>query len=38
MAPEVLKESYNEKADLWSTGVIMYELLSNRLPFDAQTD
>ena len=38
MAPEVLKESYTEKADMWSLGVMMYELLSGKLPFVAQTD
>lgn len=38
MAPEVLKECYNEKADLWSLGVMLYELLSNKTPFDAQSD
>jgi calcium-dependent protein kinase len=38
MAPEVLKECYNEKADLWSLGVMMYELLSNKSPFDATSD
>jgi serine/threonine protein kinase len=38
MAPEVLKESYTEKADMWSLGVMMYELLSGKLPFEAQTD
>lgn len=38
MAPEVLNEAYNEKADIWSLGVMTYELLSKRLPFDASCD
>lgn len=33
MAPEILKyESYSEKADLWSIGVIMYELIYKKTP------
>ena len=33
VAPEVLNQKYNEKCDLWSCGVIMYCLLSKRVPF-----
>ena len=33
VAPEIAKEDYNEKCDLWSVGVIMYVLLSGRTPF-----
>lgn len=33
MAPEVLEGNYNEKADCWSLGVIMYLLLTKTFPF-----
>ena len=38
MAPEVIKQNYTFKCDLWSCGVIMYILLTNRLPFSGEND
>lgn len=33
VSPEVVRGSYNEKSDMWSTGVLTYLLLSGETPF-----
>ena len=38
VAPEVIHKKYNSKCDLWSCGVIMFMLLSNKAPFGGKTD
>ena len=39
MAPEILSEKeYNNKCDLWSLGIIIYQLYFKKYPYNAQTE
>jgi calcium-dependent protein kinase len=38
LSPEVFENKYNEKCDLWSIGVIMYILLSGKMPFGGRDE
>lgn len=39
MAPEIVtSRQYNEKADLWSVGIILYECLYGRTPFHSNSE
>lgn len=39
MAPQVLMcENYNESVDIWSSGVMLYEMLCGIKPFNAQRE
>ncbi len=33
MAPEVITQAYDSRADEWSVGMLMYQLLTGRFPF-----
>ena len=38
IAPEVFEQSYDAKCDLWSMGVVLYILLSGKVPFPGESN
>ena len=38
IAPEVFLQNYNMKIDIWSMGVVLYILLSGKVPFPGHTE
>ena len=38
MAPEmILRKSYTHKIDIWGLGILLFELIEGRAPFEGQT-
>ena len=38
IAPEVLQKKYNSKCDMWSCGVVMFVLLTQKVPFGGKDE
>lgn len=38
MAPEVFLQNYNSKIDIWSMGVVLYIMLSGKVPFPGRNE
>lgn len=38
MAPEVILQNYNYKCDIWSAGVLLYMLVTEKAPFNGYND
>lgn len=38
IAPEVFLQNYNQKIDIWSMGVVLYIMLSGKVPFPGNSE
>lgn len=38
VAPEVIEEEFDNKADIWSLGIILYIMLTKKIPFNGKND
>ena len=38
VAPEVINPEYNEKCDMWSIGIIFYNLITGKIPYSGLSD
>ena len=37
MAPEISTGNYNRQVDIYAAGIILYEMLTGRVPFDGDS-
>ncbi len=37
MAPEISTGNYNKQIDIYAAGIILYEMLTGRVPFDGES-
>jgi len=37
IAPEVFQGNYSKRCDIWSLGIVLYQLMVGKLPFDGMT-